>query len=68
MLALAIFAPPIGASVWLGISLWLLGGLQLIALGIVGRYVGKIYLETKRRPRYLVREYLHDGASQNEKA
>lgn len=32
--------------------IWLLGGIQLLALGIVGEYIGKIYMETKHRPRY----------------
>ena len=36
--------------------LCLLGGLQMIALGIVGQYVGKTYLEAKRRPRYIISE------------
>jgi polyisoprenyl-phosphate glycosyltransferase len=36
------------------VSLWLLGGLQLVATGLVGEYVGKTYQEAKRRPRYLV--------------
>lgn len=35
-------------------SIWLIGGLQLIAIGLVGEYVGKIYKETKRRPKYVV--------------
>ncbi|MFZ3577709.1 glycosyltransferase family 2 protein [Virgibacillus sp. DJP39] len=35
-------------------SIWLIGGLQLIALGLVGEYIGKIYKETKRRPRYII--------------
>ena len=39
-------------------SLWALGGVQLLALGLVGEYVGKIYLETKARPRYFIAERL----------
>ncbi len=34
----------------------LLGGMQLVSLGIIGQYVGKTYLETKRRPRYIISE------------
>ena len=41
-------------------SIWALGGLQLLAIGIIGEYIGKIYLETKRRPRYIVEKYLRD--------
>jgi len=32
----------------------LLGGIQLVSLGVIGQYVGKTYLETKRRPRYII--------------
>ena len=39
-------------------SIWLLGGLQLMALGLIGEYVGKIYLETKRRPKFILEEHL----------
>ena len=39
-------------------SVWLLGGLQLVALGVIGEYVGKIYLETKRRPKFILEEHL----------
>lgn len=35
-------------------SIWLIGGLQLIAVGVVGEYIGKIYKEVKRRPKYIV--------------
>lgn len=40
------------------VSIWLLGGLQLLAIGVVGEYVGKIYIETKQRPRYIIEENL----------
>ena len=35
-------------------SLWLIGGMILVSLGIVGEYIGKIYMEVKRRPRFIV--------------
>lgn len=41
-------------------SLWFIGGLILLSVGIVGEYVGKIYLETKRRPRFIVSDFLND--------
>ena len=45
----------------LACSLWALGGLILLAMGVVGEYVGKIYLETKGRPRFLIRLVLEDS-------
>lgn len=39
-------------------SVWLLGGLQLLAIGVIGEYVGKTYLETKHRPRYFIDKVL----------
>ena len=38
----------------LGVSIWALGGLQMLLIGVVGEYVGKIYLETKHRPKYII--------------
>ena len=38
------------------ISIWFLGGLNLLALGVVGEYIGKIYGEVKQRPRYIVEQ------------
>ena len=40
-------------------SIWAIGGLQLLAIGVIGEYIGKIYLETKARPRYLIETWLH---------
>lgn len=41
-------------------SIWLLGGLILLSIGIVGEYIGKIYLETKARPRFIIQDFLND--------
>ena len=41
-------------------SIWPLGGLQMLCLGVVGGYIGKIYSEVKARPRYRVEEYLEN--------
>ncbi|MEG2420805.1 MAG: glycosyltransferase family 2 protein [Oscillospiraceae bacterium] len=39
-------------------SVWAIGGLILLSLGVIGEYIGKIYLETKARPRFIIREIL----------
>lgn len=39
-------------------SIWLLGGLQMLCLGVVGGYIGKIYSEVKNRPRFTIEEHL----------
>lgn len=52
-----------GAAIGLAlvsVSVWAVGGLVLSSLGIVGEYVGKIYLETKKRPRFIVESFLHE--------
>ena len=41
-------------------SVWLIGGMQLIAMGMIGEYIGKIYMEVKRRPKFILDEYLHE--------
>ena len=43
----------------LSISIWALGGIQLLSIGIIGEYIGKIYLETKERPKFCVQEFLN---------
>ena len=39
-------------------SIWLIGGIQLLCLGVVGEYIGKVYAETKHRPRFIIEQVL----------
>lgn len=41
-------------------SIWALGGIQLLCLGVLGEYIGKIYQESKHRPRFIVDRYIDD--------
>ena len=43
---------------FLSISIWFIGGIQMISLGIIGEYIGKVYTEVKQRPRYIIEENL----------
>ena len=40
------------------IPIYFLGGIQLLSIGILGEYIAKIYLETKRRPRYFIEKVI----------
>ncbi len=46
------------------VSIWALGGLQLLAIGVIGEYIGKMYLETKERPRFAIQEVLNDAGDE----
>jgi len=51
----------------LACSVWLIGGLILLSLGVIGEYLGKLYLESKGRPRFLIRQVLdgeHSGGQE----
>ena len=43
---------------FLSISIWFIGGIQMICIGIIGEYIGKVYNEVKRRPRFIISENL----------
>ena len=43
------------------VPLYFLGGVQLLFLGVVGEYIGKIYTEVKKRPRFIIQEKINLG-------
>lgn len=47
-------------------SIWLVAGIQMISLGLIGEYIGKIYVETKQRPRYFIERIIKKGGEKNE--
>lgn len=55
-----LFGQTVGGWSTLMGSIWALGGIQLLCLGILGEYIGKIYQETKHRPRFIVDRYMDD--------
>lgn len=67
MLIYSVIRHAMGATItgWtsLAVSIWAIGGLQLLAIGIIGEYIGKVYLETKSRPKYIIESYLGDSES-----
>ena len=42
-------------------SIWFIAGVQMVSLGVIGEYIGKIYSETKKRPRYFISENLNEN-------
>ncbi len=58
------FLPGITTTV---VAVLLLGGFQLIAIGLIGEYVGRIYDEVKRRPLYIVRDRANVGTAEDER-
>ena len=56
LLKTLIFGDPVQGFPTLIVLILLLGGLQLLSLGVIGKYIAKIFLETKRRPNYIIKE------------
>ncbi|MDH0052970.1 glycosyltransferase involved in cell wall biosynthesis [Pantoea sp. PA1] len=50
-----LFGNPVHGYPSILVSILFLGGIQLIGIGVLGEYIGRIYLETKKRPRYLLK-------------
>lgn len=61
-LTMLIWAIAGGGHSLIACSVWLMGGIQLLCTGVLGEYIGKIYSEVKRRPRYFIEKYTDDSA------
>ena len=70
MLIWSLLAKFVGVTVagWTSLlaSIWMLGGIQLLCLGVIGEYIGKIYAETKHRPKYIIARNLLDEEKDGE--
>ncbi len=53
-----LFGAPVPVNVVVVASIWFFGGLQCLLVGIVGEYIGRIYIEAQHRPIYIVRQQL----------
>jgi glycosyltransferase involved in cell wall biosynthesis len=61
-----LYGNPVPGYPSLLVCILFIGGVQLISIGVLGEYVGRIYMETKRRPRYVIREIVrHSSGSPN---
>lgn len=47
------------------VSIWFIGGVQLLSIGLIGEYIGKMYKEVKRRPRYIIEAYINNEKGDN---
>lgn len=63
-IAMAMLGQSVAGWASMTVVMCFLGGVQLLSIGVIGEYVGKVYLETKARPRYIISERsVHGGAS-----
>lgn len=62
VLVYAVVVKIMGAAVsgwtFIIVSIWMVSGIQMLSVGILGEYVGKMYFETKKRPRYIIEKEL----------
>lgn len=49
------------------VSIWFIGGVQLLSVGLIGEYIGKLYKEVKRRPRYIIEAYVNEKEKEDDK-